>query len=345
MATLDRAPEVVRMARELGLDHRTKPSAEILAFCIRRIQEWLKDFQDVGSIAKVQRIVCAKLRLKVEEVHADSDIEKLTEKYAVQKGDGAFAHLAKELNADTFAVLMQRKHATASDPDQFVTVIDCRGAKAKRKFFTIWHEIAHMLTLYEQLQLPLHRSRGSGSPLERLMDMIAGEVGFYDPIFEPMLHAALQKHGGLCFAAVEEIQSTFCPGASFQATLIACVKRSPMAGAYIEVGLGLKKCEEQLVASGQGLLAWEGSPRPKLRVLNSSSNAAGKSAGILFHRNMEVPSCSHLFHRFRGMEAQPEPVRENLKLWTHSDGSHLGHTAVRLETRPIQNALIGLVTP
>src|SRR5688572_26645273 len=115
MATLDRAPEVVRMARELGLDHRTKPSAEILSYCIRRIQGWLKDFEEVGSIGKVQRIVCAKLRLKVEEVQTDSDIEKLKERYAVQKGDGAFAHLGEELNPKTFAVLMQRKHATAAD--------------------------------------------------------------------------------------------------------------------------------------------------------------------------------------------------------------------------------------
>ena len=280
----------------------------------------------------------------IEEVFSDEDIDRIKHKYVVQKGDGAFAHLNDELNSKTYAVLMQRNNAVSSDRDHYVAVIDCRGAKAQRRFFTRWHEIAHVLTLYKQLALPLHRSCDDGTPLERLMDTIAGEVGFYGPLFEPMLASALQKHGRLSFAVVEELREEFCPEASFQATLIACVKRTALPAAYIEIGSGYKRDEKRQLESGQGLFGWEDVPKPKLRILNCSSNRSAKEKGILFHRNMEVPARSSLVGGTRPEVAVEEHGRESLQIWTHSDGSSLGETVVQMESRDLSNSLIVLVT-
>ena len=39
------------------------------------------------------------------------------------------------------------------------------------------------------------RSADVPCPLERLMDIIAGEIAFYDPIFVPQLVAEIQRSG------------------------------------------------------------------------------------------------------------------------------------------------------
>ena len=67
--------------------------------------------------------------------------------------------------------------------------------QALRRFFTLWHEIAHLLTLTHKLEPPFHRSADVPCPLERLMDIIAGEIAFYDPIFVPQLVAEIQRSG------------------------------------------------------------------------------------------------------------------------------------------------------
>jgi hypothetical protein len=334
------------MARELGLEWRHQPATEIVRHCVDKIAGWLSDFEfgSFDTVPKLQRLVCAKLKLVIEEAHSAADIAALERKYATELGEGAFAHLGKELGEKTFGVLMRRQHAGPADRNHFVAVIDCRGPKLARRYFSRWHEIAHMLTLSDQLALPFHRSEDDGSPLERLMDMIAGEVGFYGPLFNPALETALQSAGRLTFHVVEELQASFAPDASFQSTLIACIKRSRLAAAYVEVGLGYKKGERAVLRSGQLFLDGT-APEPKLRVLKCSSNPAAKSAKIMFHGNMEVPRCSAVFGRFYGVVVEERVERESLRLWTHSDGSCLGCMDVQLETRRIKDHLIALVTP
>ena len=61
-----------------------------------------------------------------------------------------------------------------------MAVIDCRGGKLARRFFTRWHEIAHRLTTHADRgdEEPAYRSEHD--PIERMMDEIAGHVGFYE---------------------------------------------------------------------------------------------------------------------------------------------------------------------
>src|SRR5581483_6581709 len=141
------------------------------------------------------------------------------------------------------------------------------------RFFTRWHEIAHLLTLQGQLELPLHRSRKDESPTERLMDVLAAEVGFYDPIFRPILQRETKKDETLTFETVERIRTAFATDASFHATLNACVKRLDSPMLVVEVGLGLKKDEERQLESRQTVLFAAPTPQPKLRVLRVAANA------------------------------------------------------------------------
>ena len=103
-----------------------------------------------------------------------------------------------------------------------------------RRFFTRWHEIAHRLTTHADRRRTEPAYRSEHDPIERLMDEIAGHVGFYGPIFDPAFRAA---HGGkalLTFETVEAVIDGGFPDASFQATLFACTRKLPTPVIYLE---------------------------------------------------------------------------------------------------------------
>src|SRR5207248_171527 len=111
------------------------------------------------------------------------------------------------LDDSTFATTYARNHVRRGGR-KYVAFVDCRTqGKAARRFFTRWHEIAHLLTLTKQLVLPFHRSAGDESAEERLMDVIAGEVAFHSSLFQPVLDGELQQLGRLTFAGIERVRA------------------------------------------------------------------------------------------------------------------------------------------
>jgi hypothetical protein len=130
------------------------------------------------------------------------------------------------------------------------------------------------------------------------MDKIASEVGFYDPIFRP----ALLKHAGgnrpLAFGIVEAIRNRYCPIASFQATLIACVHRIDVPVIYVEAGMGYKNDEKEKVFTRQMTFLPDDLPEARLRILQASPNAAARASRLRIDRNMEVPQGSMIAQLF-----------------------------------------------
>jgi hypothetical protein len=294
----------------------------------------------------LENFVCEKVRLVFEEVWTDEDLNSLVRKY-LNLGESIFATLKSDLDEKTFATLIERRKIDGNSRDRYVAVIDCRGDKATRRFFSRWHEIAHLLTLQGQLQLPLHRSTTDRSPTERLMDTIAGEVGFYDPLFRPILRQETQSENGLSFTSVERIRRRFCPEASFQATLNTCVKRFSAPTLVAEIGIGFKKDEERQIQSAQLKLIPATRPEPKLRVLSVLGNN-NLSTGLKLHRNMQVPAAS-LLHRFffkqDGFDTDEVHGSENLNIWRHSDGRALANLDVKIQVRRLQDSVIALISP
>ena len=151
------------MAAALGVTTE-RPAQAILGLCRSKVIGWLPRGRMVASIGELQKLVCEKLRLVIEEVWSDEALAELIRKY-IGMGELGFASLAHQLDNSTFGALYERFRADGRSPDRFVAFIDCRtAAKAARRFFTRWHEIAHALTNYHQLELPLKRSRVRGSP-------------------------------------------------------------------------------------------------------------------------------------------------------------------------------------
>jgi hypothetical protein len=345
MRALNQEPEIVAMANALRLVG-SDPVESILDFCRRKIAGWVKECGQVRTIWDLERVVCEKLNLVIHDVWSDEELDRLAANY-IEEGDIIFAHLRKDLDDKTFAILIRRRSLSQKADDRYAAVIDCRGDKGPRRFFSRWHEIAHLLTLYKQMELPLHRSTLEKDPTEKLMDMIAGEIGFYDPMFEPVLATELKGHGQFTFAVVENVRSQFCPDASSQATLNACAARIKTPVIILEIGLSLKKTELKRLQSKQIELIPSKPPVPRLRVLSSMPNAAARKISMQIPRYMRVPNISILAKVFKteaGTGLMPAEAVEDLAWWTSSDGGSLSHTQVLVQAIKAGNHVLAIIS-
>ncbi len=349
MAKWDTSPEIVSMALALKLDPRVGAVQEIIRYCEERIAGFVARAGSICSLKALEELVCQNLHLVIEEIWSDEDLQQVIRKY-MAKGETAFASLTMQLEGDTFGALMERHQIKAGASDRYVAIIDCRGAKGARRFFTRWHEIAHVLTLVTQLELPFHRSTSTKQdPLERLMDTIAGEVAFYDPLFVPALNAELKTTGWLTFAGVERVRDSICPEASFQSTLIACAKRTATPVIQVEARVEYKKAEKTEMELRQSHMFPHTKPEPKLRAVNAVPNEAARERGFIVHKNMQIPAESLIavhFHETEGTDASLGIAGiEDFSTWRHSDGTTLGQGKIRVEVRRLAATLLAIIQP
>ncbi len=343
MSKLHEQPAVVELAQNLGLDHRKNSVSEIVGFCTRKVEAWLSEARGVTTLSALEELICDRLQLVFEEICSDDDLDRVIKKYVAMK-EFVFATLRDDLDETTFATTLERKNITRQSRDRYVAVIDCRGAKASRRFFTQWHEIAHLLTLVKQLQLPFHRSTLDKPPLERMMDVIAGEVGFYGPMFRPVVMAETCGQE-LSLDAVERIRSIVCPHASFESTLIACVGRFPQPLVYVEAGMGYKKDQMRELVSNQLDLFPIDKPKPELRARSAMGNEAARQTGFRIDKNMQIPETSTIARCFNAGEGQSDSGIENLRDWRHSDGRALGDLDIQCQARCSLDRVLAVLRP
>ena len=189
------------------------------------------------TIGQLEALVTQRLQMVFEEIRSDADFDRITDQYARAKKDPVFATMRSEVRRRREPDLRgagEAKNVGDDAPDRFVAVIDCRGGKLARRFFTRWHEIAHRLTTHADQGATEPAYRSEHDPIERMMDEIAGHVGFYGPFFEPVFREAHAGKALLTFETVKAVLDGGFPEASFQATLNACAKRLPTPVVYLE---------------------------------------------------------------------------------------------------------------
>ena len=249
-----------------------------------------------------------------EEIHSEADLEGIRDEY-LAKGELIFANLANDLALpDDYAITIKVHPKQPWEP-RFVSVIDCRGDKRFRTYFTKWHELAHLLTL--QMRLAFRRSHSrenSNDPEERLMDVIASSAGFL-PVFMPD-----GVTGELSFESIMEIKKEFCPDASAQAALIGIVKAFPSPCILVQAELALKK--EEALAQSQFEFGFQSRPKPSLRAVHATVNTAARKVGLQFFDKWRVPTTSVIADVFaKGGYVEAD---EDLVWWSASNGKRLG---------------------
>lgn len=344
MTRWEHASEIRNLAGRLGVGGDA-PVDGILDHCRRRIDGWVADAGGVTDIDALESLVTSRLQMVIEEIRAEEDFDRLTHVYAREKREFVFATMRSkfdETDNPTFGALILRRNATADSPDRYVAVIDCRGNKLARRFFTRWHEIAHRLTTHADGGDTEPGYRSEHDPIERMMDEIAGHVGFYEPIFVPAFQQINKGKGHLSFGIVQGIIDNAFPSASFQATLFACSRRIATPVVYLEATLAHKKDVKRRLATPS--LFGDDPPPGELRAVKVIPNNAAQEDGFYIPTNMRVPVGS-VIHRLFDAEPQTDgDGQECLSQW-ESQGRSLPKRAVLVEGRKVGDRVIAIVQP
>lgn len=324
---------VWKLARDLGIAATDDPVTAVLKFCERRVKKVVEAFPDCRTLSELLEAVAAKLGTIFEIVTTNDDLEQIQKKY-VCKGEKIFAGLDKELSENVFAITYRRNNREPWEPE-FVSVIDAGGAKASRAYFSKWHELAHLLTLTDQLRLTFRRThvaKNFNSPEETLMEVIAGHFGFYGPIVKA--HAS----GTVSFEAIEALRQKLCPEASQQSALIGIVKAWPSPCLLINARLARKRGDAR-----QGDLFGRKDSRDSLRAVHVTVNEAARRENLAIFENMRVPESSIIYRVFHGTPYGEEV--ENLSSWKTSNGFTLPDRLVKVEAKRSWESVDALVIP
>lgn len=324
------------IASALQLPLNGSPADAILKFCEQRAATMLADFPDCATPSDLLDIMAAILGTTFEVVRSDEELAAVQRRF-VQSGEFGFASLDKELHGDVYGVTYRRMTALTGER-AFVSVIDCRGDKGLRSYFTKWHEIGHLLILTDQQRSIYKRTHASASnkdPEETLVDLIAGHMGFFPQFFLPEIGT------DVTFADVDRIRGKLCPEASFLSSAIAYAKHHGQPCLLIDAKLALKK--EQEVGLLQGSFGFYDPPVPKLRVQSVVPSNNARQHGLYIPKNYRVPESS-VIHLVHNGERDRAAALECLSLWVSSDGKCLGPKAIQIEVCKSFDSVLALIS-
>jgi len=151
----------------------------------------------------------------------------------------------------------------------FVSVIDARGDRRKRSYFTKWHEVAHLLLLTNDRRMSFHRTHMSGTeqdPEEALVDLVAGRCGFHRGVVVPHVR------GEISFSEIERLRLRLCPESSIQAARLgfAGVWPSPSVLLECKLAVGHSGQSAEPVLRATSVRANEAAERIAMRILRFS---------------------------------------------------------------------------
>jgi len=328
-------PEVLALAQDLGLKPSENPVQDILRHVRKQVRSFLKEVQ-CERLSDLLRLVATKVDTLFLEVHSDADLRKIREQY-VEDREFIFAEIESELaHPHTYGITYTLKSPKAGQR-KFVSVIDCRGDKGFKSYFTKWHELAHLLTLTPQQRLKFYRTHvpaDEKDPEESVMDAIAGNIGFFNEI--------VRKHAKqpISFTAFSDLKARLCPEASGQASLLGFFQAWPAPCLLVEAKLAWKKRDAERIA--RGTLAIKNAPEAALRAVRVTANEAARAQNFFIPENMRVPKHSVIARMLDGEDAEMDAV-EDLSWWASSDGERLGAVAIRVVARRTQGGAQALI--
>lgn len=337
MPQLKNFPQIRKLALDLGLKLTGNPVDDILRHCDRRVKKFLKEFPECNTLPNLLNVIAAKVGTIFETVKTDDDLQQIKQKY-LSKREKIFVRLEEDLDGEVYGITFKRTNRQSWEP-QFVSVIDCRGQKGLRAYYTKWHEIAHLLVLTDQLRLSFRRTQAHTAvydPEEALMEVIAGKFGFYPPMISE--HAK----GDISFDVIDILRGQLCPEASMQASQINFVKSWPKPCLLVHGKLALKK--QQKINPDQQDFIGASAPIPELRAVHVAYSDDARNMGITIFENMRIPKQS-VIHRVFTNQIDYEKAKENLSWWETSGGKRLSDCPVNIQAKYFRDSVDALIIP
>ena len=336
--SLRRSFRIQTLAADLGIPRANDPVGAILRFCENRTRAILRKFPDCHTLTDLLVATANSLGTQFAEVRSDEELDKVRMRYA-RGGDQVFAGLHDELSDTVYGITIRRRVRKPWE-QPYVSVIDCRGEKQHRSYFTKWHEVGHLLVLTDQMRLCFRRTHvdhDQKDPEEAMIDLIAGALGF--------LPSIVRQHtqGIPTFEKFEELRERLCPEASQQASIQGFAKAWPTSCLLIRAELGIKRGEERWLS--QPSLGLEGEPMPLLRAVRVTPSDAARRSGLTIFPNMRVPRESVIHRVFDGQNPEPQQCVEDLSMWESTGGKRLSGRKALVQAASVHDGVAALVSP
>jgi hypothetical protein len=351
MTQLAHDPKVVQLAKDLGLNWRGDCLAAIGEFALHQVESIVRESPiPIDSLDALRRIVADKFRVKLEFIREDGDVERIAAEYPDFHPKLHQRLIHEFLDGTTEGITLERD---VWDPRrfQYLAVVDARGARAPRAYFTAWHEITHLLLHPKQLRFPGFRRTPASAerekdPLESVVDHVTGKVAFYPPFFRPALERAFADHGGCTFAALDAAREAAAPTASLFATAMGGLAYIDAPTVLVTAEMALKSAERRLARSPQHTFDFaEAELEAKLRVPTVVPNQLVAGTEVAIRRNMRVPAHSVLARAYRSGEDVTLDAEENQEWWETSREGSLPALPLRVQAARRGRFVYGLISP
>jgi hypothetical protein len=304
----------------------------------------------VKTLERLRRILANKFRVQLELIETHEDVERIAGEHSDFSPHLRRRLIEEFIDGETEGITLQRESFDPLRP-RFLVVVDGRGERSNRAYFTTWHEISHLLIHPEQLPIPGFRRTPlahelARDPIEQVVDHVAGRVAFYEPLFRPVAEGAITAHGGLTFGAVESAKAgADIPTASLYATAIQMVPYSAAPTALVTVDLILKPSEVQRLRSPQEDfgLAPAAESVPQLRITAFIANTAVEGSRLELWRNMRVPEACVLSQAFNSAADDVLVADEDQSSWSTSVKGSLPRLPLRIEAMRRGRFVYGLI--
>lgn len=351
MVQLARDPKVVKLAKDLGLNWRGDCLSAIREHALAQIEAIKRNSPiEIGDLDTLRAMVADKFRVRLEFIREDADIERIASEHAGFHPLLRQRLLVEFVEGDTEGITLEREKWDARF-FQYLAVVDARGERGVRAYFTAWHELAHLLVHPAQLPFPGFRRTPAAAarakdPMESVVDHVAGRVAFHPPLFRPALDRAVAEQGSLSFEALEAARDAAAPTASLFATAMGSIQVVGTPALLVAAELALKAEERRFSRGPQQTLGFAADAvQEKLRVTTVVPNDLVAGSQLAIRRNMRVPADSVLARAHASEDDLLLGADEDQSWWETSRGGSLAALPIRVEAARRGRYVYGVITP
>ena len=334
MTELMRHPKLRQIARDLELPASDDALRDLREHAVERVRDMVEGWT-LDTVEELRLRVADQLSVKLVFITSDDDVYQLAAEFPQYK----LRHLSlrrlleKEfITGDTEGLLLDNP-SPVKGSRRYLAIIDARGARAPRAYFTGWHEVAHLLLcpprqrVFDGFRRSPNEVQRRKDPLESAVDHIAGLLAFWEPIFKPALIGTAGKN--LTFAAIEAAAEQVAPGASLYAASLAATRVWDDAAIFLTG-------EEATKTDGSGLA---------LRLQTVIPNDLARRLDVNVRRSMRVPMTSALSRAFYETPDTECTASEDQALWEVAGRGNLPKLPWGVQAIRRGNAVYAILKP